>query len=409
MKSEIIKIFIVFLVVIGLVFFGLNYIFFNKSGPTTKATGETMNVSFNNKDPVSMVLNGEFTVTLQAKPSINTILRGYHNKIIFDKSKLKFMSITYNTGVVSSSLGDTNADADSVNARGSIYVVAEDQTASGYVIGTANGAELVTVTFKVLDTTGTVVQVSDAEFYTINSDLSLFNGWIVTTSALDINGGLTELTSTPTPTPTIVSNSPTPTPTPTGASSSPTPTPTGSAGNINLNLKLKFQGINQLPATGQNSMLVKAIVYKEGDENPHNGNGTFIADANGIWTGTINVNFATVADKYRILIKGAQHIQKKICIDTPTEAKPGSYNCATGNITLVNGDNNLNFSGIMLLVGDLDQNGIVDSVDFALVKNNLGKHDASTLTKADLNRDGIVNTQDFSLILAALAIRTDEL
>lgn len=63
----------------------------------------------------------------------------------------------------------------------------------------------------------------------------------------------------------------------------------------------------------------------------------------------------------------------------------------------------------MILSGDLDQNGVVDSVDISIVRNNLGKTDTATLTKADVNRDGRVDTQDFSLILAALAVRTDEL
>lgn len=71
-------------------------------------------------------------------------------------------------------------------------------------------------------------------------------------------------------------------------------------------------------------------------------------------------------------------------------------------------DNNLDFTGITFLVGDINQNGLVDAVDIATVKNNLGKKDIETLKKADLNRDGVVNTQDFSLILFALTTRTDE-
>ena len=186
-----------------------------------------------------------------------------------------------------------------------------------------------------------------------------------------------------------------------------TPTPTGT---VTLSLKLKFQGINKLPATGENSMTVKVKVQKNGEATSIDGTGTFVADAAGIWSGTVGVNIPTISGKYKIMVKGPQHIQKKICDSTPTETTgAGLYRCSSGNVTLVAGDNNLDFSGILLLAGDLDQNGIVDSVDFGLVKNNLGKTDTETLAKADINRDGKVDTQDFSLIIAALGIRTDEL
>ncbi len=207
------------------------------------------------------------------------------------------------------------------------------------------------------------------------------------------------ITSTPIPTVTGII-----TPSPTGV----LPSPTISAGNVKLNLELKFQGINKLPAEGENSMLLKAKIYKEGETTPVEGTGMFTAGDDGIWTGTIAVNIPSLTGKFRILLKGRHHIQKKICDAVPTETSPGTYRCTTGNITLVAGDNNLDFSGILLLAGDLDQSGIVDSVDFGLVKNNLGKTDEAALNACDLNRDGRCNTQDFSMILVALGIRTDE-
>lgn len=187
-----------------------------------------------------------------------------------------------------------------------------------------------------------------------------------------------------------------------------TPTLTGTPGNVRLNLKLKFQGILTKPTGSLNSMKVKATIIKEGESSGVGSTGTFTANESGIWSGTIGFNLASVTGKYRILIKGPLHLQKKICDSVPSETRAGIYRCPDGNISLVIGDNSLNFSGIMLLGGDLDQNGIVDSIDFGLVKNNLGKTDLAILNKADLNKDGIVNTQDFSLILSALATRTDE-
>ncbi|MBI5122669.1 hypothetical protein HZA75_02300 [Candidatus Roizmanbacteria bacterium] len=379
MKKELLKIVTVFFITVGVVLFGLNFIF-NQNAPKSKATGETMNLSFSPATQ-TVAANADFTVSILAKPSINTILRGYKTKVNFDKSKLSFKSIQYKVGVVSAGLGNTTTDVTAVNGNGFIDVIGEDTTATGYVSTAANGAELVNLTFTALSTTGTSVTMSDSSFYSINADATLFDSWTVAAQNLDVNGSGPTLT----------------------------PIPTGTTGSVKLNLKLKFQGINKLPAAGQNSMSVKIKIYKEGVSTPTDGTGTFVADASGVWSGTVPVNLAAPAGKYRILIKGAQHIQKKICDSGPSETSPGIYRCSDNNITLIAGDNNLDLSGIIMLVGDLDQSGIVDAVDFGLVKNNLGKTDAETLVKADLNRDGVVDTQDYSLILAALSVRTDEL
>ncbi len=380
MKKEILKIGVIFAVTVGVVWWGLNFIFFNQNAPRSKAAGETMSLSFN-PPTQTVAANADFTVSLLAKPSLNTILRGYKTKVSFDKTKLSFKSIQYKVGVVSAGLGNTTTDVATVNSNGFVDVIGEDTTAAGYVSTAANGAELVSLTFTVLSTTGATVTTSDSSFYSINTDGTLFDTWTVAAQNLDVNGVGPTLT----------------------------PIPTGTTGNVNLKMKLKFQGINKLPATGQNSMVVKVKVYREGVSTPTDGTGTFIADANGIWSGTVPINLAAVDGKYKVLIKGPQHIQKKICDSVPSETSPGIYRCSDGNITLTAGDNNLDLSGIIMLVGDLDQNGLVDSVDIGLVKNNLGKTDGETLAKADLNRDGVVDTQDYSLILAALSVRTDEL
>lgn len=206
-------------------------------------------------------------------------------------------------------------------------------------------------------------------------------------------------------------SNPTNTPTPT---ETPAPTPTTPPGNTTLNLKIKFQGITQKPQDQYNSLAVKVTaVSSSGSKTVASGN--FSArdiDANkkGIWEGTVSFNLA--AGSYRLLVKGPKHIQKKICHPNPTEPPggPGTYTCGdTAQINISNGVNNLDLSGIYLLVGDLpNQDGVVNSYDLALVRNNLGKTDAEALRLADLNLDGRVNTQDYSLIMAALAIRADE-
>ncbi|MEK7496765.1 MAG: hypothetical protein AAB657_02565, partial [Patescibacteria group bacterium] len=186
MKKEIVKIAVTFLIIVGVVVWGLNYIFFG--APKSKATGETINLSFT-PATATVAANADFTVTILAKPSLNTVLRGYKTKVSFDKAKLNFKSIRYKVGVVSAGLGNTTAEAATVNTNGFIDIVGEDATATGYTLGTANGAELASLIFTALSTTGTTVTMTDSSFYSINSDGSLFDIWVIAAQNLDVNGG----------------------------------------------------------------------------------------------------------------------------------------------------------------------------------------------------------------------------
>lgn len=207
---------------------------------------------------------------------------------------------------------------------------------------------------------------------------------------------------TATPTPTIPIHTPTPT-----ATSTPTPT-TSLQSSVILNLKLKFQGIVKKPMN--NSMKVK-VAFIDNSGTKKEASGDFVADDNGIWSGTTTIG-NTVIDqtkKYSLLIKGPRHVQKKVCDSMPSEPTYGTYNCNSNNITLQTGTNTFDFSGVMLLVGDLPvQDGVVNSYDLSLIRNNLQKTEASILGKADLNQDSRIDVQDWSLAVASLSIKLDE-
>ncbi len=228
-------------------------------------------------------------------------------------------------------------------------------------------------------------------------------------------------TSTPTPIPTGPTGTPTPSVTPGGTTPTTTPispsypitpttiaSPTPTSG-VRLDLKLKFQGITNIPKNQLNKMVVKVIIRNEDFSVNQTSTGDFVTTDGITWhNGIIPFNVPLASD-YSILIKGPKHIQKKICDQVPTETYPGSYHCGQGKITLTSGVNDLDFSGIYQLVGDLpEQDGIVNSYDVSLVRNSLNKGDTDSLRLADLNLDGVVNAQDYSLIIAALSIRTDE-
>ncbi len=192
-------------------------------------------------------------------------------------------------------------------------------------------------------------------------------------------------------------------------SGTPNPTVTGGI-DAKIHFKLKFQGIAKKPADALNKLRVKFRLYDENTETFIDGaSDNFTASDAGIWTGDVTFNGVRQGHKYTILVKGAYHIQKKVCDEKPTETSPGTYKCIKGKITLA-ANNNLDFSGILLMAGDLpEQDGVVNAYDTSLIRNNLGKSTEEAVAKADVNRDGIVDTQDWSLVIAALSIRSDEL
>lgn len=392
MKKEYFKILTIFVIIVGVVYWTLNFIFFQGKAASSKAGGETINLIY---DPTSVnpQANTDFTVTLKVKPSVDITLRGYRVRLIFDKTKLNIKKIEYKLGVVSNDLGDTDNTLTTVNQSGILYLIGEDQTVTGKVLTAGSNTELVKLTFHNLTSTGTSFEINanDFNFYAFGSDMVLFEVPLLAAAKFNVNGGGTLVT-----------------PALTGEVLSPTISQTIS-GNVKLNLKLKYQGIRKSSERNLSSMNVKVKLKKEGTNNILESSGKFTIDSNAIWSGTVGFNISDVSGKWLLYIKGPQHLQKKICDNSPSETAGGRYSCSNGNIVLTAGQNNLDFTKITLLVGDIDQNGLVDSIDLAIIKNNLGKKDAAILAKADLNRDGIVDTQDFSLILAALSVKTDEL
>jgi len=225
-------------------------------------------------------------------------------------------------------------------------------------------------------------------------------------------------TQAPTATP-ATSGSPTSGPSPTSAAT-PTPRPTAPplptapitpSGNVQLNLKLKLQGITKKPQDTINKLYVKVtLVSTDSASIKEESYGIFTSDNNATWSGSVffNVKKSVNSTKFKILVKGPMQVQKKICDMKPTETSAGYYHCVTPDITITTGVNNLDFTKIVLLAGDLPvQDGIVNSYDLSLIRQRLGV----TVTGpqiGDINMDGVIDTQDYSLIIYALSTRFDE-
>jgi hypothetical protein len=178
---------------------------------------------------------------------------------------------------------------------------------------------------------------------------------------------------------------------------------------------LKFQGVLQKPLNS-NPISVQVKLRKNNSTwQTDYQSSMFNVDDQGVWTGRVTFANVTPGSGYLVYVKGPKHLQKKICDATPTESSLGSgtYSCQNGNITLQSGENNFDFTGILLLGGDLPvngrQDGVINALDTAFVRNSIGKTDAATAAIADINLDGMVDTQDWSIVLQTLSIKGDDL
>lgn len=186
---------------------------------------------------------------------------------------------------------------------------------------------------------------------------------------------------------------------------------TPGATSMKLNMKLKLQGVSGKP---KNTSTITVKVKLGGallQQSTAYQNVTFTAGDNGIWTGSTELSLPP-GPGYMLYVKGPKHLQKKVCASTPIEGSGGSYHCSSGAITLQAGDNTVDMSKILQLVGDLPengaQNGIVDSYDTSYVRQHLQSTKTEDLAIGDLNYDGVIDAQDYSLVIASLSIKYDE-
>lgn len=190
----------------------------------------------------------------------------------------------------------------------------------------------------------------------------------------------------------------------------PSPTPQqppaqGVSQGRSITLLLRTQGIVARPKN--NSLRVAVTIAGGSLTQPISEEATFTADDKGIWKGTLSFASAPKAAGYVFFLKGEHHVKEKICHEAPVEKQPGSYSCSSGQISVTDGSQTLDFSGVLQLGGDLaaqnsGQDGKVNANDAAFVRNHLLSTDPAVVKSADINKDGIVNVIDNALIFKTL-------
>lgn len=174
---------------------------------------------------------------------------------------------------------------------------------------------------------------------------------------------------------------------------------------VALTLKIRMQGIESKPKSTEAQLVrigvggvdLPEIIYKRV---------LFTPSDNGIWEGKALFD-VPAGSSYKVLVKGPRHLQKKYCDNSPTEAEPGQYICPQEQIELKKGENLLDFSKVMQLAGDVNQDGVVNSQDILSIRNNIGSYNIDNLIVGDMNNDGVINAVDDTLIIYTLSNRSD--
>lgn len=119
-------------------------------------------------------------------------------------------------------------------------------------------------------------------------------------------------------------------------------------------------------------------------------------DDQAIGTGSLTLVGVEPGDNYAVLIKGPVHLARRFCFDGQTD------HCWLGeeDISLVSGENVYDWTGLELEPGDIDGNGVINSLDFSLLKQALG---AEGEVKEDINFNRVVDVQDVAFFLRTLS------
>lgn len=192
-----------------------------------------------------------------------------------------------------------------------------------------------------------------------------------------------------------------------GKNSDPLPSPTPIPKNsMILHMVAKLQGVNPSSLATKSIPGVKVqLVQQKGATTqvslPYYTE--FFMDNAGNAVGSVVVNNMQPGGKYRLLIKGPKHLQKRICEDNPSEENIGEYKCNAFSMKLNAGENTINLAGITLMAGDFGlQDGILNSYDLSYVQNAIWKTSKISWKDADINYDGKVDKKDYDLVTYSL-------
>ena len=120
----------------------------------------------------------------------------------------------------------------------------------------------------------------------------------------------------------------------------------------------------------------------------------------------LNSSFNLVNNFNYLKIKGVSSLKTVLCINKQKNKISKNSDC---NINLSE-DKIYDFSEYPLIIGDINDDNMVNTVDFSYVKNKLNADfNVSCNEKTDVNFDGVVNTVDLALIKKNIFINGEDI
>jgi len=169
------------------------------------------------------------------------------------------------------------------------------------------------------------------------------------------------------------------------------------ASGLNLALKLKLQGTYR-PDT---KIRFRIDLYNGSLKVASFNDAQLNYSENKVFEGILMLNQELDLSKiYALYIKPEKYLGQLFC--SPTKS---GTDCTVGEFTFSSGLNPVDLSSKIFYAGDLSpQDGKVDSADISKILAKIGKADA----QADINQDGIVNSIDYTLTQKTLALNKSD-
>lgn len=174
-----------------------------------------------------------------------------------------------------------------------------------------------------------------------------------------------------------------------------------------VDLTLRLQGIDKKPPSTQ-AQLVRVGLSGDGVEGTIYKKAVFTPNDQGLWTGRVIFNGISGVENGAIRIKASKHIQKKYCQNSPKEKHPGLYLCEYGALSLTKGINALDYSKVVQMAGDVNQDGRVNAADIGKIRGSIGSTSADDLMFGDVNSDGVINSIDDALSIYTLSNKAQQ-
>lgn len=184
------------------------------------------------------------------------------------------------------------------------------------------------------------------------------------------------------------------------------PTPTGIIGNGKdgvLKFKVAFAGVTNGAACAVNWPVDVMVLENNGNSKTYSG-----IDLNNEREGQMLLTGINSKNNLAVFIKGPKHVQVKYAENNQNNF----YNKPGGNIIVDSNPENTvvyNFTGYPLMAGDINRDGVVDGVDFSIVKSEVNKRTEGNDLASDLNGNCKLESQDLSLLMLAMKDKQEQL